>query len=140
TFLMRTGYMPTGPIQYPPLGSLVSKELGQDEAPLPNCVSIAPYRFFSPTAYGPGFLGPRYAPLIVGDNAQFLNPGGGAAAYERALRVQDVDPPADVDRAHADLRLEMLQEMEREFGARRPGVAPVSHRTASVRIRRTARS
>ena len=47
TYYMRTGYMPTGPIQYPPLSSIVSKELGSDEAPLPNCVSIAPYRFFS---------------------------------------------------------------------------------------------
>src|SRR5258708_7850452 len=31
TFLMRTGYMPTGPIQYPPLGSLVSRELGKED-------------------------------------------------------------------------------------------------------------
>src|ERR1700722_11725946 len=34
TFLMRTGYLPTGPIQYPTLGSLVSKELGEETAPL----------------------------------------------------------------------------------------------------------
>src|ERR1700733_5095554 len=44
TFLMRTGYMPTGPIQYPPIGSVGSTELGSDEAALPNCVSIAPDR------------------------------------------------------------------------------------------------
>src|SRR6476661_5007242 len=28
TFLMRTGYNPTGPIQYPPIGPIVAKELG----------------------------------------------------------------------------------------------------------------
>src|SRR5437868_7812070 len=67
TFLMRTGYLPTGPIQHPTLGSLVSKELGRDDNPLPNFVSIGPYRIFSPAAYGPGFLGPQYAPLLVGD-------------------------------------------------------------------------
>src|SRR6266436_5072304 len=46
TFLMRTGYLPQGPIQYPTFGALVSKELGSDENPLPNFVSIAPYRIF----------------------------------------------------------------------------------------------
>jgi hypothetical protein len=141
TFLMRTGYMPTGPIQYPPLGPLVSKELGRDDSALPNCVSIAPYRFFSPAAYGPGFLGPKYAPLVVGgDNAAFLRPGPGNA-YEQALKVQDIDPPADVDRAHAAVRLDLLADMEREFAARHPGVGTASHRTAydrAVRLMKTA--
>src|SRR5262244_1408507 len=44
TFYLRTGYLPMGPIQYPPIGALVSKEIGLDDAPLPNFVSIAPYR------------------------------------------------------------------------------------------------
>src|SRR5438046_2760184 len=48
TFLMRTGFLPTGPIQYPTLGSLISKEIGLETAPLPNFVSIAPYRIFNP--------------------------------------------------------------------------------------------
>src|SRR5262249_32040268 len=51
TFLMRTGYLPTGPIQYPSMGSYLSKELGADDAPLPNFVSIAPYRIFNPAAF-----------------------------------------------------------------------------------------
>jgi hypothetical protein len=140
TFLMRTGYMPTGPIQYPPISALVSKELGKEDAALPNCVSIAPYRFFNPAAYGPGFLGPKYAPLIVGDNAQFFGPQQ-PNAYEQALKVQDVDPAGDVDKAHANLRLDLLQEMEKEFIARHPGVASVSHKTAydrAVRLMKTA--
>ncbi len=44
TFNLRTGYQQTGPIRYPTLGSLVAKELGRDEAELPNFVSIAPVR------------------------------------------------------------------------------------------------
>jgi hypothetical protein len=142
TFLMRTGYMPTGPIQYPPLGAIVSRELGTDEAALPNCVAIAPYRFFNPAAYGPGFLGPKYAPLIVGDNAQFFNPGM-PNSYELALKVQDIDPPADVDKAHGNIRLDLLEEMEREFIARHPGVASLSHKTAydrAVRLMKTEAS
>src|SRR5262249_12649313 len=50
TFLMRTGHAPGGPIQYPSLGALLSKELGREDAELPNFVSIAPYRIFSPAA------------------------------------------------------------------------------------------
>src|SRR4051794_20266262 len=44
TYLLRTGYVPQGPVQYPSLGALVSKELGDDKAELPNFVSVAPFR------------------------------------------------------------------------------------------------
>ncbi|MFO0846672.1 MAG: DUF1501 domain-containing protein [Gemmataceae bacterium] len=139
TFVMRTGYNPTGPIQYPTLGSLVSKELGNEESALPNFVAVAPYRFFSPGAFSSGFLGPRYAPLVVGDNAQFFNPRDGLD-YSAALKVQDIDLPRDVDEGHAGARLGMLDEMEKEFIARHPGVSAVSHKTAydrAVKLMRT---
>jgi hypothetical protein len=142
TFLMRTGYAPTGPVQYPSIGSLVSKELGREDAALPNFVSIAPYRFFNPAAYGPGFLGPKYAPLVVGDGGQFFVQGRGPD-YNQALKVQDIDPPADVEKAHGEVRLDLLQEMEAEFIAQHPGVAPLSHRTAydrAVRLMKTEAS
>src|SRR6059058_254031 len=35
TFLLRTGYVPQGPVQFPSLGALVSKELGDEHAELP---------------------------------------------------------------------------------------------------------
>ena len=138
TFLLRTGYQPTGPIQYPSLGSLVAKELGSDDTPLPNFVSIAPARFFNAAAYGPGFLGPQYAPLIVGDNNSFFQNQDGT--YEQALKVQDIDLPNGVDRAHAEARIDLLQEMEGDFLAGHPGVAPISHKTAydrAVKLMRT---
>jgi hypothetical protein len=128
TFLMRTGYQPTGPIQYPTLGSLVSRELGAEDAPLPNFVSIGPYRFFNAAAYGPGFLGPKYAPLIVGDGSPFFRQQG--QGYEQALKVQDIDLPGGVDRAHADARIDLLERMESDFLSEHPGIAPLSHKTA----------
>jgi hypothetical protein len=133
TFLMRTGYAPTGPIQYPPLGAIVSHELGRDESPLPSSVSISPYRFFSPGAFGPGFLGPKHAPLVVGDAGQFFNQPGMQPDYDRALKVQDIDLADGVDKDHADVRLDLLLEMEKEFITRHPGTAAISHKTAYER-------
>jgi hypothetical protein len=150
TFLLRNGYMPTGPIQYPSIGSLVSKELGSDEAALPNYIAIAPYRQFNPAAYAPGFLGPAYAPLIVGDNGIVQLPGAQgrgqqpqqpANAYENQLRVQDVDLPGGIEKTHAEARMDLLQEMERDFVQKHPGVAPASHQTAydrAVKLMKTA--
>src|SRR5690349_5813071 len=107
TYQMRTGHIPGGPVQYPTLGSLFARELEQPGAELPSFVSIAPYRFFSPAAYGPGFLGPRYAPLIVGESQQSLIPIPGQQnnSYEDSLRVADIDAPPGLttDRASAQI-------------------------------------
>jgi hypothetical protein len=142
TFLMRTGYLPTGPIQFPTLGSLISKELGDPENALPNFVSIAPYRQFSPAAFNSGFLGPAYAPLVVGDALQqFQQPQGGQGYNENALKVQDLDLPSDVDPKHADARIDILKDMESEFVKSRPGIAAKSHLTAyerAVKLMKTA--
>ncbi len=141
TFLLRTGYLPQGPIQYPTLGSFISKEIGRSDNPLPNFVSIAPYRLFNQAAYGPGFLGPMHAPLLVGDQGnRAFNPNQ-QNAYEQDLRVQDLDRPGDVTAGQLDARINLLQEMERDFVARHPGVSPQSHSTAydrAVRLMRTA--
>lgn len=143
TFLMRTGYLPQGAIQFPSIGSLISKELGSADAPLPNFVSISPYRQFSPAAYGSGFLGPQYAPLLVGD---MLNPfvqQQGQNNYDQALRVQDLEGPADVSRPQMDARVALLEDMQREFVAQHPGVAGPSHQSAydrAVRLMRTSAS
>ena len=40
--------------------SLDGKELSDGASPLPGFISVAPYRFLSPAAFGPGFLGPEY--------------------------------------------------------------------------------
>jgi Protein of unknown function (DUF1501) len=137
TYLMRTGNLPQGPIQYPSLGALVSRELGDPTSELPNFVSISPFRFGSPGAYGSGFLGPVNAPLVVGETSFPLQV---ASSYEQALRVQDLAAPAEVSSKQVDARIRLLAGLERHFAAQHPGVAPQSHQTAydrAVRLMRT---
>jgi hypothetical protein len=136
---LRTGYKPQGAIQFPTLGSLVSKELGRDSSELPNFVSIAPFRGFDPAAYSSGFLGPRYAPLTVGEAKSFF--GQSQTDYDKALKVEDLVPPADVSRRQADERIGLLQGLDGDFVTSHPGLPPQSHRLAyerAVRLMRTA--
>jgi hypothetical protein len=130
TYFLRTGRVPGGPIQYPPLGSFVSKELEQPDAELPGFVSVAPFRFLNSAAFSPGFLGPRYAPLIVGENANGPRPQAAGADIAQALRVQDIDLPGDVNAKRSESRLQMLDEMEHDFLAQHSSIAAESHRTA----------
>ncbi len=139
THLMHTGYLPQGPVAHPTLGSLVSKEVGRDDAPLPNFVSIAPNRFFSPTAHASGFLGPAYAPLIIADNAGTgpAPPGG----YEETLKVQDLAPLNKVPESHVTSRIDLLRDLGRDFTTTRPDTPGKSHQTAverAVRLMRTS--
>jgi hypothetical protein len=140
-FHLRTGYLPQGSVQYPTLGSLLSKELGKETSALPNFVSIAPAPFLSPGAYGPGFLGPEYAPLMIANMGYgFGNQGRG---YADLLKVQDLQPPREIDAKQVDQRLEMLKELQANFATGRGGIASESHRAAydrAVRLMRTAAS
>jgi hypothetical protein len=120
------------------LGALVSKELGGEESALPNFVSIAPFRFFNPAAYSSGFLGPQYAPLVVGENANQFGPQGNN--YEQALKVQDLDRVKEVSQDQANARIGLLQELETDFLSRHPVVSTRSHQTAYDRAVRLMRS
>jgi Protein of unknown function (DUF1501) len=135
TYQMRTGHLPGGPVQFPTLGSVLSKEMEQPGAELPSFVSIAPYRFFSPAAYGPGFLGPQYAPLIVGEGQQSLIPipGQQASNYEDSLKVQDVDLPDGVQPERAAARIRLLEEMQDDFLEKRSAITSQSQRSAYKR-------
>jgi hypothetical protein len=135
TYQMRTGHVPGGPVQYPTIGSLFSKEMEQPGAELPNFVSIAPYRFFSPAAYGPGFLGPQYAPLVVGEGQQALIPIPGQQQnnYEDSLKVQDVDLPNGVSTDRSAARVRLLGEMQKDFLEKRSSISSQSHQSAYQR-------
>ena len=138
TYLMRTGQLPgAAGIQYPSIGAHVCKELGDSSAELPNFVSIAPQRFFATEAFGPGFLGPQYAPLVVGENQNGGNPAGN---IDQLLKVADLDRPRNIDDATAAARLEMLKDMQEEFAAGRPGVIAKSHASAYDRAVRLMQS
>jgi len=136
TFHLRTGYRPTGPIQYPALGSLLSKELGRDEDELPSFVSIYPYRGANSAAFGSGFLGPIYAPLTVGERAGSAQQGN----YDELLKVRNLELPGGVRLAQAGNRSELLSGIDERFLADRPGLPGQSHRTAFHRAQRFMQS
>jgi hypothetical protein len=136
---MHTGYKPEGEIQFPPLGALLAKELGAKDWPLPSFVNIAPDINVAPTVLRPGFLGPEYAPLIVGESGRAV-PGTGANVYERALHVENLAAPPGVPTGHLESRVGLLREMESEFARERPGVPVQSHRAAYERAVRLMRS
>jgi len=134
---LRTGYLPQGSIHYPALGSVVSKELGQPDAALPNFVSIAPATFLSPAAYSSGFLGPEFAPLMIGNVGYGF---GAPGAYADALKVQDLLPPKEIGDSQVEARLDMVRDLQAGFSGAHPGLSAASHRSAyerAVRLMRT---
>jgi uncharacterized protein (DUF1501 family) len=136
TFLLRTGYLPQGPIRYPSIGALLSKELGDERSELPNFVSIAPFRVLNDAAFGSGFLGPNHAPLVVGETA------GGPAQNnaDRALRVEDMMPSAAVGSDHTAARIDLLRQVQTDFLARHTDAPALSHQSAydrAVRLMQT---
>jgi hypothetical protein len=61
TYLLHTGYSPSGGIVHPGIGSVVANELGPEDFDLPHFVSI------QGQSIGPSFLGVQYAPFVVSD-------------------------------------------------------------------------
>jgi uncharacterized protein (DUF1501 family) len=139
TFLAKTGYLPQGPVQYPPLGALVANQFGRGRAELPGFVSVAPLRTLTPSALGSGFLGPLFAPLVVGEKSSV--DGETAATPDQLLKVPDLSPPASVGPARAADRLGLLQGLQDDFLAARKDAPPAAHQAAvegAVRLMRPA--
>jgi hypothetical protein len=128
TYLMRNGYLPQGAIEYPTFGSLVSKELGKETADLPNFVSIAPIRYLAQAAWSPGFLGPQFAPLMVGDAQNFFGQAQGNP--DQMLKVPDLQPAGGITRDQAEQRVGLLKDVEDKFVTDHPGLISGSHRAA----------
>ena len=108
THLMRTGHPPTGPVQYPTIGASISKELAIDRDELPSFVSIGPFRPVSRESFGPGFLGPKYAPLTVAasdSGGTEPTPEGGFAD----LRVENLQGSGDMKMARQKGASETLE-------------------------------
>ncbi len=125
TYHLRTGYVNQGSIRFPSLGALLAKELGDLDADLPSYVSVLPQRAFSQVAVSAGFLGPRYAPLVVGASGD-------------ELRVEDLGSRLDAPR-RAERRLQLLGDLETNFLSGHSGAATDGHVTAydrAVRLQR----
>jgi hypothetical protein len=136
-YYLRTGYRPEGAIQYPPIGASLSKELGGSDAALPGFVSIAPEMATSPATFTPGFLGPEYAPLIVGNQAAANMP---MSDLDKVFRVQDLKPSSEIKQNRVDARVELLKGFHEDFVATHPSVPALSHQAAYDRAIRLMRS
>lgn len=132
TYVVRTGQKPLGPIQYPTIGSSLSKFLGREDDAVPHYVSISPYRAFSQAAYSPGFLGPRYAALTVGATDGIrVAPTPQAAGGYAELKVDDLAP--GVERSQFAGRVELWRNLESRFVANHRGPSPAAHQTVYER-------
>jgi len=141
TFLMRTGHQPSGdPIKYPSIGSTLSKALGDEDAEVPNYVSIGPYAAFNPAAFGPGFLGPRYAPLTVGSSDAGPASGNTPAARYAELGVDDLHPPAGLAPSRNEGRLALWRSLQTDFVASHRSASPLAHETVYQRAVRMMHS
>ena len=140
TSLMQTGYLPQGPIQYPCFGSLFSKELVDPQSEMPAFVSIAPSSFFRT---GPGFLGPQFAPMVVGgeppappkpEKPESDTPQEPASDdFGPPLRVANLGRPVGVSSRQAEARLDILRNFDRQFAASHPAPPIASHLSAYER-------
>ena len=119
TYFMRTGYLPQGPIQFPSMGAFLGKQLKKPECDLPSYVSINPFRAFSPAAYGPGFLGPAWSPLVVGSETD--------KDQNVSFQVRNLKPAERLSKDQVDARLSLLSTLETSFLAERPDGPGRSH-------------
>jgi hypothetical protein len=128
TYLVRTGYPQEGGIRYPTAGASLSKELATDDDLMVDYVSIAPYRAVNFAAFGPGFLGPRYAPLTVAAADQPQRMVVAPEPYAR-LAVEDLQVPDLVAREQYAKRVELWRSLQDGFLANHQGPSPKAHDT-----------
>ncbi len=132
-YLMRTGQRPMGVINYPSVAASLGKELALADDSLPPYISISPSRGPGQGGFGPGFLGPKYAPLVVAGNqgAVPANAEANAAAAQAFadLKVDAIKPPTGVSAAQTERRLELWQMLENRFLKRHPSASPHAHQT-----------
>src|SRR5262245_9603471 len=92
TYLMHTGFRKgSGGAAHPSLGAMVAHDLGRPDFELPNFVAVG-------NTQGPGYLGPKYSPLIVTD-------------FEKGL--PDLKPWTDLQ--DVDERASLVEELDRAF-------------------------
>jgi uncharacterized protein (DUF1501 family) len=106
-YYLHTGYKEgLGGLVYPSLGSIVSQELGREDFPIPNFVSVGN------RSYGSGFLGARHQPLVVNDAAR---------GVENLKSL--------VDNKQFGSRVDLLQAMEDSFFRTHHAEAASDHKT-----------
>lgn len=97
-FVTMTGYTPQGAIKFPALGSLVANEF-HVENDIPSYVHIGG----RPTVSGGGFLGPQFAPFVVGGQSRRRGPDNSD------LKVADLAAASTTQQAE---RLQLQTELQ----------------------------
>lgn len=104
TYQMHTGYIPSGSVKHPSIGSCIAQQLGDPAADLPSVVSIG-------QTLGAGFLGVDFEPFNVAQPGQ-LPPN--MATQQQTSRFKR--------------RLGLLGQLEDEFAQRGAASQVQSHR------------
>src|SRR5215813_3654103 len=112
--LVHTGRMPSGTIQYPSIGSIVSHELGTKSAEVPAYVVMG----YPNITRDPGFLGAKYGYIYLTQIE--TGPNG-------LIR------PPDVDASREDRRETLLAQLRNGFAQRHPGDSFVQAQSAISR-------
>jgi arylsulfatase A-like enzyme len=76
---------------------------------------VAPAQEINPAAFGPGFLGPGFAPAIVGSNAGGSTPPPAPPQQLVDLKLEDLELPAGVDADQAARRMKLWRELQKKF-------------------------
>ena len=135
THMMRTGHAAGGAIRHPALGAALAKELSEPADKLPNYVSVVPQRVGNSDAYGAGYLGPRYGPLVV-DATQSTPSGKGRVE----LKIESIRPPAGVNATRIERRLQLWRQLQDRFLKEHPSASPLAHQVVYQNAVRLMRS
>src|SRR6185369_4545857 len=107
-YLLHTGYVPTGTVVHPSMGSISAMELGNKKLDLPNFISLGG------STDGAGFLPPEFNPFAVDAGGGRGGGGGGKgpATGSDQIKINNVAYPSGVDKNRFRERMKFLQEQE----------------------------
>lgn len=133
THLMQTGQSPMGAINYPSMGSVMARELGDTKDALPNFITVGQGLMFSDSSTGSGFLGPRYSPLrVTGSGGQFQPPSEDeppAQSNFASMNIPGLKPPAGIAADRINRRLKLLKQHQQSFVGQHVSPAALAHQT-----------
>jgi hypothetical protein len=121
TYQLHTGYIPSGSVKYPSIGSVVASEIAPKDFDLPHFVSVGNRA----NTIGSGFLGMHVAPFVVGDPNQL--PG-------------NVALPRGIDDQRFGRRLGLLTDLESDFAKTGGGPRVEDHKALYEGAERMVRS
>ena len=102
-FVSSTGYAPQGAIKFPAVGSLVAREFEDASRDIPSYVHIGGL----PRIGNGGFLGPKYAPFVVGGRSR----SGPDVSEAPDLKVADLAPTGEISDRRRAMRLDLAAEL-----------------------------